>query len=161
VPLKEALGRAEAAEQGVAPSGGRRRDVVPADLPVGAAANPGAEGGGQELGAEADPQNRHVAGEGLADDGHLGRQMAMPRGVVHAHGAAEHDQARVSVQGGPGVGLATEVHVANPEAGVLQEGIEGAEDLERHVLEDEQLPHTSRAPSSVVHCPGPRDERRG
>src|SRR4030095_16065421 len=117
------------------------REIAPADLLLGAARHLRAESTGNELTAEADAEHRESGGDGLADQLDLGREMGMAFRLVDVHRPAEHDETAVACEARARVGIAAEVHVADAEAVAAKERIEGAEDLVRHVLEDEQTAH--------------------
>ena len=96
---------------------------------------------GDELRAEADAENRNAALDGLAHQADLGLEMRVLVDLVDVHRAAEKHEPAVAVEGRLGVRVAAEVHVADTEAGALEERVERAEDLVGDVLADEKLAH--------------------
>ena len=58
--------------------------------------------------------------DGLAENHHLRLEMGMVQGVVDAHRTAEHHEAVVAVYVRDRFGVALEVHVADPEARLLE-----------------------------------------
>ena len=65
----------------------------------------------------------------------------MVKDVADTHWTAQYHQAVVSLDPGPRLGLAVEVHVVDAKAPLLEQGVQGSEDLEGDVLEDEEPAH--------------------
>ncbi len=100
---------------------------------------------------------RHLAGQRLADQFHLGGQMRVVAVVPGAHRSAEQHQALIAVQIRAGVRLAAEVDVADAETRLFQCRIEGSEDLERDMLADQDPGHGSGPHRGTIAAlqPGP------
>ena len=89
VPLVGEEARGQPAQERVGGALGRAGDVEPADLRRRAAPDLGARGGGEQLGAEADPERGHAGLERVAQQLHLGAHPREPVRVAHVHAAAE------------------------------------------------------------------------
>ncbi len=63
------------------------------------------------------------------------------RGIVDAHWPAQYDQAVIAVQSRLCIRVSCEVYIANAKPRLFQHGIQSAEQLVRHVLEDKEFFH--------------------
>jgi len=88
VPLVGVEAERQAVEHRIA--GGAARHLEPADLRRLAAVHLGARRRGQQLGAEADAEQRDVRLQRVAQQLDLGAQPRQPAGVADVHPAAEH-----------------------------------------------------------------------
>ncbi len=145
VPVKSVELAGKAGPQGIAGALGGQLDGGPADLLTGlTGVHLAADRGGQQLGAETDPEDRVPQIEEALDQLDLTGQEGEAVHLVRAHGAAEHDEAHNVVQ----VLIHTErrcVDVAELDPSAPQPLAEVAQAFDLHMLYD-------RAVHGVAGC---------
>ena len=146
VPLEdEARLALEMAEEPVLVCGGLGAQPIPADLGNRVRVHGGAHRGRQQLRAETHAEHGLAALHGFPYDVDFGSQVRVMLGLVDVHRTTEHDQAVVARYVRPRMRVAAEVDVADADARPAQQGIEVAQGLGSHVLQDEDLAHRDGA----------------
>jgi len=143
VPLEDRLARAEAGEEGARPPGLGEVEIVPPDLLLWAGEHLPAQGPGHELRPETDAQDRHLSLDGFADEIHLVAKVGVAVRLVDIHRSAKDDEPIVPPEPRSRRREASEVHVADAEAGLAKQGIEDPQRLVGDVLADQDLRHRS------------------
>jgi hypothetical protein len=141
MPLKNHFPRAEMTDQRIVAPGSGRLDGVPADFRRDAAQRPGTEATRDELGAEADAEHGHPELDGRMNRIAFDGEMRIAVGLIRRMRSTENDEAMVTAERRPCLGLPVEIHVPDAKARGAKLLIEGAERLVGYVLKNEQLAH--------------------
>ena len=129
----------------IAGSHRRGSNGIPADFPVRSVLYPRTQNVCEQLAAEADPEDGHVALECLLYAAHFGVQMGMAAAVVDIHGSTEYDQCVVAIDGWRRFRIAREIDKAYAVAAASNQGVERAQGLRGNMLENQYSGHGSKA----------------
>src|SRR5881394_1840184 len=120
----------------------------------------------QQLRAQANAQDRLALTQRGFDRQQFGLEMRVSVLVLHIHRAAEHNQAVITLDVGLRLGMTLEIVEANAMAARSDAGVQCAQRLRGHMLEDHQTRHVAQyyadaAPSRQSQVLGSGAEETG